>query len=383
MKKTIKSLTVILTTAFFLISSITFLSSFNYYPPKSIAVINYSNHNNNFSVKTDNALKVNAYAKKVIPCGQPFGIKMLTEGIMVVRLSDINGKNKSCPAEKAGIKAGDIIISIDEKKITSNEDLSKAISASEGKTVEVVLKRNNCADNMTLKLTPEYCNNEKCYKTGMWVRDSSAGIGTITFYNPSTGDFGGLGHPVCDSDTGDLLPLLSGEICGVSVTGYKKGSSGSPGELHGRFLSGNELGTLSQNTDSGVFGKIDESPSKNEEVEIADNSEIKTGKAEILTTINGSEPQKYSVNIEQVNPDDPDLKNLVIRITDKTLLEKTGGILQGMSGSPIIQNGKLVGAVTHVFVNNSSMGYGIFADTMYSQSQKSNISDKSSVNFAA
>ena len=374
MKKTIKSLTVILMTAFFLISSITFLSSYNFYLPKSIAVINYSNHNNKFSAKTDNALKVNASVKKVVPCGQPFGIKMLTEGIMVVRLSDINGKNNSCPAEEAGIKVGDIIISIDEKKITSNEDLSKVISASGGKTVEVVLKRNNCEDNLTLKLTPEYCNNEKCYKTGMWVRDSSAGIGTITFYNPYTGNFGGLGHPVCDSDTGDLLPLLSGEICGVSVTGYKKGSSGAPGELHGRFLSGNELGTLSQNN---------ESPSKHEEVEISDNSEIKTGKAEILTTINGSEPQKYSINIEQVNPDDPDLKNLVIRITDKTLLEKTGGILQGMSGSPIIQNGKLVGAVTHVFVNNSSMGYGIFADTMYTQSQKSNISDKSSLNFAA
>ena len=383
MKKTIKSLTVILMTAFFLISSITFLSSYNFYLPKSIAVINYSNHNNKFSAKTDNALKVNASVKKVVPCGQPFGIKMLTEGIMVVRLSDINGKNNSCPAEEAGIKVGDIIISIDEKKITSNEDLSKVISASGGKTVEVVLKRNNCEDNLPLTLTPEYCNNEKCYKTGMWVRDSSAGIGTITFYNPYTGNFGGLGHPVCHSDAGDLLALLSGEICGVSVTGYKKGSSGAPGELHGRFLSGNELGTLSQNTESGVFGKIDESPSKHEEVEIADNSEIKTGRAEILTTINGSEPQKYSINIEQVNPDDPDLKNLVIRITDKTLLEKTGGILQGMSGSPIIQNGKLVGAVTHVFVNNSSMGYCIFADTMYTQSQKSNISDKSSLNFAA
>lgn len=387
MKKTVKSLTLILLTSFFLMASITFLSFDNV--SKSIPAISYSNQSNKFIEQNNIAVKTNSSVKKVIPCGQPFGIKMLTEGIMVVRLSDINGKDNSCPAKEAGIHVGDIIISVGGKKITSNEDLSKVISASEGNAVEVVLKRsaseneNSPDKELTLKLTPEYCNNEKCYKTGMWVRDSSAGIGTITFYNPLTGSFGGLGHPVCDSDTGELLPLLSGEICNVSITGYKKGSDGSPGELHGRFLSGNQLGILSQNTNSGVFGTIDESPSKNEEIEIADNNEIKTGKAEILTTIKGSQPKKYSINIEQINPDDPDLKNLVIRVTDKTLLEETGGILQGMSGSPIIQNGKLIGAVTHVFVNNSSMGYGIFADTMYSQSQSDIKSDNSSLNFAA
>lgn len=389
MRKTVKSLAFILLTSFFLMTSITFFSFNNSYAPTSISVINKQKPAIRHFSQTNNAIQVNSSVKKVIPCGQPFGIKMLTEGIMVVRLSDINGKDNSCPAKEAGIHVGDIIISVAGEKITSNEDLSKVISASEGEPVEVILKRNN-SDNdgssdekLTIKLTPEYCNNEKCYKTGMWVRDSSAGIGTITFYDSSTGAFGGLGHPICDSDTGELLPLSSGEICDVSITGYKKGSNGSPGELHGRFLSGSQLGTVSQNTNSGVFGLLDKSPSKNEELEIADNDEVKTGKAEILTTISGSEPQRFSINIEQVNSDDPDLKNLVIRVTDKNLLEKTGGILQGMSGSPIIQNGKLVGAVTHVFVNNSSMGYGIFANTMFSQSQSDNKNDNSSLDFAA
>lgn len=374
MKKTVKSLALILLTSFLLMTSITFFSFNGAKIPAFISAINSSYQFGNLKTQSDSAVAVNGTVKKVIACGQPFGIKMLTEGIMVVRLSDVNGKTDSCPAKNAGIHVGDIIISVGGEKITSNEDLSKAISSSNGETVEVVLKRNfddksSSGEEISLKMTPEYCDSEKSYKTGMWVRDSSAGIGTITFYDPSTGSFGGLGHPICDTDTGELMPLSSGEICGVSITGYKKGLNGVPGELKGRFLSGNEIGTATQNTNSGIFGSLDESPSENEEIEIADYDEIKTGKAEILTTISGSEPSKYSVNIEQVNKDDPDLKNLVIRVTDRDLLEETGGILQGMSGSPIIQNGKLIGAVTHVFVNNSSMGYGILAQTMISQSQ--------------
>lgn len=389
MKKIVKSLTLIILTSFFLMTSITFFPHDNNYVPTSISAVSNSQEANGFIFQSGSTAPVSSTVRKVIPCGQPFGIKMLTEGIMVVRLSDINGKDDSCPAKDAGIKVGDIIISVGGEKITSNEDLSKVISSSGGKTIEVIVKRNNSdsdaksSDELTLKLTPEYCNNEKCYKTGMWIRDSSAGIGTITFYDPTTGAFGGLGHPICDSDTGEILPLSSGEICDVSITGYKKGSSGSPGELRGRFLSDSQIGTAVQNTNFGVFGSLDESPSKNEELEIADNSEIKTGKAEILTTISGSEPQKYSINIEQVNPNDSDCKNLVIRVTDKTLLEKTGGILQGMSGSPIIQNGKLVGAVTHVFVNNSSMGYGIFANTMFTESQLNINNSENCLNLAA
>ena len=388
MKKTVKSLAIILLTSFFLMTSITFFSLNDASIPAFISAISNSNLSDRHQSKSDKAVAANSTVKKVIACGQPFGIKMLTEGIMVVRLSDINGKMDSCPAKKAGIHVGDIIISVGGEKITSNEDLSKVISSSGGNAVEVILKRNK-SDNesisneeLSLKLTPEYCDSEKCYKTGMWVRDSSAGIGTITFYDPSTGAFGGLGHPICDTDTGELMPLSSGEICEVSITGYKKGENGNPGELRGRFLSGNQKGIVTQNTNSGVFGSLNESPSDNDEIEIADYDEIKTGKAEILTTISGSEPQRYSINIEQINRDDPESKNFVIRVTDKDLLDKTGGILQGMSGSPIIQNGKLVGAVTHVFVNNSCMGYGILAQTMFSQSQTKTDTDNC-LNLAA
>ena len=388
MKKTVKSLAFILLTSFLLMTSITFFSLNGAKIPAFISAINNFNQFGNIQTQTNKAVAANEVVKKVVPCGQPFGIKMLTEGIIVVRLSDINGETNSCPARNAGIHVGDIIISVGGEKITSNEDLSKAISSSNGESVEVVIKRNESDNNsssdeeISLKLTPQYCESEKSYKTGMWVRDSSAGIGTITFYDPSTGAFGGLGHPICDTDTGNLMPLSSGEICGVSITGYKKGMNGVPGELKGRFLSGDEVGVVTQNTKSGVFGSLNESPSDSEEVEIADYDEIKTGKAEILTTISGSEPAKYSINIEQVNNDDPDLKNLVIRVTDKDLLEETGGILQGMSGSPIIQNGKLIGAVTHVFVNNSSMGYGILAQTMISQAQ-TNSDSNNCLNLAA
>ena len=375
MKKTVKALAIILLTSFLFMTSITFFSFNDAYIPAFISAISNSNLTGKLRANSDNAVAVNSSVKKVIACGQPFGIKMLTEGIVVVRLSDINGEKDSCPAKKAGIQVGDIIISVGGEIITSNEDLSKVISSSDGKTVEVVLKRNksddksSSAEKLTLKLTPEYSTNDMCYKTGMWVRDSSAGIGTITFYDPSTGTFGGLGHPICDADTGELMPLSSGEICKVSITGCKKGSDGAPGELRGRFLSGDQIGTATQNSYSGIFGTLNEPPSKNEEIEIADYDDIKTGKAEILTTVSGSTPQRYSINIEQINKDDPESKNFVIRITDRDLINETGGILQGMSGSPIIQNGKLIGAVTHVFVNNSCMGYGIFAQTMISQSQ--------------
>ena len=385
MKKTVKSLAFILLTSFLLMTSITFFSFNGANIPSFISAFNISDQFGGLKAQPADAIAVNGNVKKVIACGQPFGIKMLTEGIMVVRLSDINGRKDSCPAKKAGIQVGDIIISIGGVKITSNEDLSKAISSSKGEAVEVVLKRKNSDDNnssaeeISLQLTPEYCESEKSYKSGMWVRDSSAGIGTITFYNTSTGVFG---DPICDADTGEIMPLSSGEICNVSITGYKKGSNGVPGELRGRFLSENEIGRVSQNTTCGVFGSLNESPSDNKEIEVADFSEIKKGKAEMLTTISGSQPQKYSISIEQVNLNDPDSKNLVIKVTDKDLLEKTGGILQGMSGSPIIQNGKLIGAVTHVFVNNSTMGYGILAQTMISQSQ-TNSDNKNSLNLAA
>nr|MDE5620074.1 SpoIVB peptidase [Ruminococcus sp.] len=204
----------------------------------------------------------------------------------------------------------------------------------------------------------------------MWVRDSIAGIGTMTFFNKTTGEFAGLGHPVCDSDTGELVPIYSGEAVPVEITDAKKGSKGIPGELHGQFMYGGSFGILNRNNSCGVYGMLSESAvqalSVNcEQYKMGYRQDVKTGEAEILTTVSGDIPQKYKIEIEKIDYNSAEsTKNMVIRITDKELLDRTGGIVQGMSGSPIIQDGKLIGAVTHVFVSDPTKGYAIFAENM-------------------
>ena len=240
---------------------------------------------------------------------------------------------------------------------------------SQGDEVIVSVKRNDKVEKVVLY--PEYSLSEACYKAGMWVRDSSAGIGTITFYDPQTEMFGGLGHAVCDSDTGEILPLHSGEVVAVTINGLKKGQEGNPGELVGSFLSSMSIGNLNINNQSGVFGKLDSAPNLSSPIPMGYRQEIQEGKAQILTTIKGNSPKAYDIEIEHINLKSNELsKNMIVRITDPELLEKTGGILQGMSGSPIVQNGKIVGAVTHVFVNDPTRGYGIFVDIMYSYVNK-------------
>lgn len=297
--------------------------------------------------------------------GNPFGIKIITEGVMVIGVTTVDTCNgEISPAESCGIEEGDIILSINGTKITSNETLQDAIMRSQGNKVNVTVKRGNTTQNVIL--SPVYSLSEASYKAGMWVRDSSAGIGTITFYDPVTKSFGGLGHPVCDSDTGTILPIHSGEVVAVTISGYKKGESGKPGELIGSFISSMSTGNLIMNNQSGVFGTLDSAPNLSSPVPLGYRQEIKQGKATILTTIKGNSPKQYEIEIERIDLKSDELsKNMIIKVTDKELLEQTGGILQGMSGSPIIQNGKIVGAVTHVFVNDPTRGYAIFADIMY------------------
>ena len=200
----------------------------------------------------------------------------------------------------------------------------------------------------------------------MWVRDSSAGIGTVTFYDESTGLFGGLGHPVCDVDTGGILPLSSGDVVDVNITGVRKSTEGNAGELQGIFVSDKACGTLYTNNQYGVFGALKNCPSPYSPIPMGLKQEIQLGEASILTTIDGDKPQEYSISIEKIDyRSDNSNKNMVIKITDEKLLSLTGGIVQGMSGSPIIQNGKLIGAVTHVFVNEPTKGYAIFCENMY------------------
>ncbi len=337
----------------------------------------YNNKQNNISqaelkllgiipIKTVNVCEVDDPV--LIPCGTPFGIKLLTDGVIVVEVSSFETSNGiSSPAYDAGIKKGDIINTINGEKVKSNEDIEKIISESNGKKMNFNIVRDKIP--MTIIVTPQICQTDNSYRIGLWVRDSSAGIGTLTFYNPKTKVFAGLGHPVCDVDTGEILPLLKGEVVDVSINGIKKGKSGHPGELLGTFTTNTSIGTLDINSINGLYGHLSSEKFENQAIPLGLRQEIKTGKAYIYTTIDGDKSQRYEITIEKINYDtNQECKNMIIRVTDKKLLEKTGGIVQGMSGSPIIQNDKLVGAVTHVFINNPTKGYAIFADTMYNTS---------------
>ena len=212
---------------------------------------------------------------------------------------------------------------------------------------------------------PALCGTAQ-YKIGVWVRDSSAGIGTMTFYDNDTGCFAGLGHGICDSEAGTILPLLSGDIVTAEINGLTKSTTGSAGSLRGYFADDNAIGTILTNSERGVFGKAEKAPIDNLEIPIAWKQNVHTGEAKVLSTIDGSEPKYYNIWIENVSRNDnQETKNMVIHVTDGELLDTAGGIVQGMSGSPIIQDGKLIGAVTHVFVNDPTRGYAIFAENMY------------------
>ena len=300
---------------------------------------------------------------EVIVCGMPFGVKMFSEGALVVGFSSIeqNGSMVS-PAKAAGLRLGDRVICIGETTTENNDAVKDALEAAAG-PVEVVYIRDG--EQRQTTLTPLWDAASGQWRAGMWVRDSSAGVGTLTFADPERGVFAGLGHPISDSDTGASIALRSGEIVPCEITGCSKGTAGSPGELKGRFLSAHAIGSIRINGENGVYGTT-RTRFSGRPMPVAFAQEVMTGEAEIWTTVEGETPRSYRVTIEKIN--DADLRrNMVIRVTDKELLAATGGIVQGMSGSPIVQNGRLVGAVTHVLVNDPTRGYGIFAQTMLRQ----------------
>lgn len=319
------------------------------------------------NVKT---VQVNVVERKtVIPAGNPFGIKMFIKGVIVVGLSDIpHDGERVNPAKTAGLEMGDIILNIDGAEVTGNKQVGALVSQSGGQTMKLKVQRGESI--FTLTLHPVLSDQDKTYRAGVWVRDSSAGIGTMTYYDPSTGLFTGLGHAICDVDTGELMPLNRGQIVDVEITGVLKGEAGAPGELHGGFINDIILGDLWANTQTGVYGRVNagviDDANWNGAVAVAMRNEVKAGPATILTTLEGNQPQEYEVCIEKVDVTDTSpTKNMVVRITDPRLLDTTGGIVQGMSGSPILQNGMLVGSVTHVFVNDPTRGFGIFAENIY------------------
>lgn len=301
--------------------------------------------------------------RTLVPCGTPFGIKMLTDGVMVTDFGTVNGLYDCIsPAEAAGIKRGDIITAVNGIEITDSISLSEAVQEYCDMCTLEIIRNGNVIEVTAIPV----CSAEDGeYKLGLWTRDSCAGIGTMTFYDPENNIFGGLGHSVSDVSTGMTLPLLDGEITTVTITDILKGSDGVPGELRGAFISDSETGTVEINSEYGVFGYSDITPVLNEPVEIAYNSEIKKGKATIYTTVAGMMPKEYEIEIEKIDYGSTSAsRNMTIRITDKELLSLTGGIVQGMSGSPIIQDGRIIGAVTHVLINDSTMGYGIFIENM-------------------
>lgn len=304
----------------------------------------------------------------LIPSGEAFGLKMLTDGVYVTDYGNVDGVvSVRSPARDGGVLIGDIIVSVNGQEVSSSNQLAEAVQLS-GERTELTIIRGE--EELTIELTPEKSRNDGMYKLGIWTRDSCAGIGTLTYYDKSNQSYGGLGHSVCDSDTGLMLPLSSGETVPVCINEVIKGVNGCPGELCGTFMAASATGNIMMNTECGVFGYSKRIPNK-ESIPMAFKQEIEIGEATILTTVDGMTPQSYGIVIEKVNYNsDSAVKNMVIRITDKKLLSKTGGIVQGMSGSPIIQNGKIVGAVTHVFVNDISRGYAIFAENMYEMSNR-------------
>lgn len=301
--------------------------------------------------------------KSVFLGGQPFGVKFYNNGVVIISLeSYYDGDRYICPAKEGGLKVNDVIKEANGEVICTNEALQDAAINSNGGTLTLKIEREG--KEQTKNITPQK-NTAGMYLIGAWVRDSCAGIGTITYYDAEKNYFAALGHGICDNDTSLLLPLGSGEAVYANINGVTKSSFGKAGSLNGYFTD-NTIGYLTKNSDVGVYGTISDNFSNKEtRIKIADNSDIKTGNAQVYTTIDGEEPQYYSIEITRiVNLASDSNENFVIKITDEKLLNYCGGIVQGMSGSPIIQNNKLVGAVTHVFLNNPKEGYGVTVQNM-------------------
>lgn len=286
---------------------------------------------------------VKAQAGKVlIPGGQAVGIAIRTRGVLVVGLGDGAGV-------KAGIRAGDVLLSVNGRPLDSADVLTETVNAAAGQPLNIVLQRSG--KQQTMLATPQYDESSRSWRLGVWVRDSTAGVGTMTYYDPETGNYGALGHAITDSDTGLVLPVRDGNLMRAEIVSVRKGERGMPGELKGSFLREQvDLGSVTKNSTSGIFGHM-ESTAANElypnGLPVGSRNDVHTGKATILSTVNGSDMAEYSVEIMQVARGG-EQKSMVLRVTDDRLLSSTGGIVQGMSGSPIIQDGKLVGAVTHV-----------------------------------
>ncbi len=305
--------------------------------------------------------------QKVMVSGEVFGIKLYTDGVIVVGIQEVQtDSGKKSPSGSAGIEVGDIIVAIDGENVYTSDQVQSILGANNGGSFEVKIKRGERYRDYTV--TPVYCEREGCYKAGMWVRDSTAGIGTITFYNKQSGIFAALGHQINDIDTKEIMPMLDGEAVKATVSKIEKSTRGTTGSLECDFTN-QTLGKLLSNTDCGIYGAYAEVSECAKEYPVAAIQEVKKGKATLISTVEKGQPKEYEIEITHIGFNENNReKNMIVKVTDKDLIDKTGGIVQGMSGSPIIQNGKLVGALTHVIVGNPQKGYAVFAQTMAEES---------------
>ncbi|KGE17953.1 SpoIVB peptidase [Paenibacillus wynnii] len=312
---------------------------------------------------------------KVIPGGQTIGVKVKSAGVLIVghHLVEVSQQTKTSPGENCGLQPGDLMISIDGVKLDEVSRVAKIVEHA-GKTdayLSITYKRGG--KERVAKLKPAYDRNDKVWRLGLYIRDSAAGVGTLTFYDPNQNVYGALGHVITDMNTGTPIVVGSGHIIQSSVTSISKSQDGDPGEKRATFLKESQvLGNVESNTQFGIFGKMTRNPDHSlyqEPIPIALGSEVKEGPAQILTVVDGQQVERFNVEIIHVaRQPEPATKGMVLRITDSRLIDKTGGIVQGMSGSPIVQNGKLIGAVTHVFVNDPKSGYGCFIEWMLQDS---------------
>ena len=323
---------------------------------------------NTFKIKT---VEADIIPKtKVVPIGETIGLKLYTNGVLVVGMSEVKDINNERvkPYINSNIEEGDMIVEVNGTPITSTTDLTQTINSSNGEEIVIKYIRND--NEYEENFTPiQISDNE--YKLGLWVRDTAAGIGTISFYEPTTKKFAALGHGILDIDTKSLISIANGEITTANILSIIKGEKGIPGEIRGSLIGQTSIGAIAKNTSIGIYGilnNLGHFSIKNEEMEIGLRDEIQIGKATMICSLENNQKKEYEIEIQKMYiNNNTDNKSMIIKITDKELLDKTGGIIQGMSGSPIVQNGKLIGVLTHVLVSDPSRGYAIFADMMIKQ----------------
>ena len=300
---------------------------------------------------------------KVVPVGKVIGLKLYTNGVLIVGMTEIDGEK---PYEYTGLKEGDTILEINNTEIDSIEKLKEVVNKSNGEELELKYLRDGTISVSNIK--PVQTNTDE-YKLGLWVRDAATGVGTITYYEPESGKFAALGHGIVDVDTDKLIDIESGEVVTSSIVAIKKGEQGIPGEIKGTIMNQTSIGEVTKNTDFGIYGNLTNTASLNinsqKAIDVALRSEIKTGNAKVLCTLENGVTKEYDIEIKKIYANNnSDNKSMLIKVTDEDLLNQTGGIIRGLSGAPIIQNGKFCGAVTHVLVSDPTMGYAVFGDLM-------------------